>query len=427
MAKNPELLVGLDIGTSKVAAVVAEVTDGSVTVHGVGSAPTEGLRRGVVVNIDATVHSIESAIREAEVTAGCEIHTVITDVSGSHIRGFNSHGVVKLRNQEVDRADVDRVLNAARVLALPADRDILHVLPQGFVLDDQDGIPWPVGMSGSQLEAHAHVITTASAAVNNVVKCCQRAGLHVADLVLEALAVAEAVVTPAEKELAVAMVDVGAGTTDVLVFHQGRLKHTAVLPLGGNHVTNDVAAGLQTPFREAEFIKVRHGCALVRLVGDDQMVEVPTVGGRAARVVARRTLANIIEARMEEIFTLARNQLVKSGFDEGLHSGIVLSGGGVQMEGIVALAEQVFKVPVRLGVPLAAEESNGAAATAVNNTWIAAAVGLVQYGARPRDFVPAYTAQGSARGRWVQSVKGWLGGLAPRPQAVWDRLRLRAS
>ncbi len=426
MAKKSELLVGLDIGTSKVAAVVAEVTDGSVTVHGAGSVPTEGLRKGVVVNIDATVHSIENAIREAEVTAGCEIHTVITDVSGSHIRGFNSHGVVKLRNPEVDRADVDRVLNAARVLALPADRDILHVLPQGFVLDDQDGIPWPVGMSGSQLEAHAHVITTATAAVNNVVKCCQRAGLHVADVVLAPLAVAEAVVTPAEKELAVALVDVGAGTTDVLVFHQGRLKHTAVLSLGGNHVTNDVAAGLQTPFREAEFIKVRHGCALARLVVGDQMVEVPTVGGRAARVLARRTLAEIIEARMEEIFTLARNQLVKSGFDEGLHSGIVLSGGGVQMEGIVALAESIFQVPVRLGVVLGSEENSGATAAAMENTWMAAATGLVQYGAQPHDSMPAYAAQGGARGRWLQTVKGWFEGVVPTPQAVWNRLR-RAS
>lgn len=427
MAKNSELLVGLDIGTSKVAAVVAQVTDGSVTVHGVGSAPTEGLRRGVVVNIDATVHSIESAIREAEVTAGCEIRTVVADVSGSHIRGFNSHGVVKLRNQEVSRADIDRVLNAARVLALPADRDILHVLPQGFLLDDQDGIPWPVGMSGAQLEAHAHVITTSSAVANNVVKCCQRAGLHVADLVLAPLAVAEAVVTPAEKELAVAMVDVGAGTTDILVFHQGKLKHTAVLSLGGNHVTNDVAAGLQTPFREAEFIKIRSGCALARLVGADQMVEVPTVGGRAARVLSRRTLAEIIEARMEEIFMLARNQLVKSGFDESLHSGVVLTGGGVQMEGIVKLAEQVFQVPVRLGVPAAIDENSGSAAAAVNNTWIAAAVGLVQYGALPRDYAPTFGAEGRAHGRWLQTVKGWLDGLVPRPQAVWDRLRVRAS
>jgi len=427
MAKSSELLVGLDVGTSKVAAVVAEVVDGQVTVHGIGSVPTEGLRRGVVVNIEATVHSIENAIREAEVTAGCEIHTVIAGVSGSHVRGFNSHGVVKLRNQEVDRADIDRVLNAARVLALPADRDILHVLPQGFLLDDQDGIPWPVGMSGSQLEAHAHVITTSSAVANNVVKCCQRAGLHVADLVLAPLAVAEAVVTPAEKELAVAMVDIGAGTTDVLVFHQGKLKHTAVLSLGGNHVTNDVAAGLQTPFREAEFIKVRNGCALVRLVEDEQMVEVPTVGGRPARVLSRRTLAEIIEARMEEILTLARNQLVKSGFDEGLHSGIVLTGAAVQMEGTLALAEQIFQVPVRIGVPYAVDESSSSGALSVNNPWIAAAVGLVQYGASPHDCMPTYAKDGGARGRWRQAVKGWLDGFIPRPQAVWDRLRVRAS
>lgn len=427
MAKNSELLVGLDIGTSKVAAVVAEVSDGLVTVHGVGSAPTEGLRRGVVVNIEATVHSIENAIREAEVTAGCEIHTVVADVSGSHVRGFNSHGVVKLRNQEVDRTDIDRVLNAARVLALPAERDILHVLPQGFLLDDQDGIPWPVGMSGAQLEAHAHVITTSSAVANNVVKCCQRAGLHVADLVLAPLAVAEAVITAAEKELAVAMVDIGAGTTDVMVFHHGKLKHTAILSLGGNHVTNDVAAGLQTPFREAEFIKVRHGCAMARLVGEEQMVEVPTVGGRPSRVLTRRTLAEVIEARMEEIFSLARNQLVKSGFDEGLHSGIVLTGGGAQLEGALALAEQVFQTPVRLGVPMSVDDSGATEATAVNNPWIAAAVGLVQYGASPRDCIPHHAADKRARGRWRQTIKGWIDSVVPKPQAVWDRLRVRAS
>jgi len=426
MAKHSELLVGLDIGSSKVAAVVAEVTDGGITVHGSGSSRTEGLRRGTVIDIEATVHSIESAIREAEVTAGCEIHTVIADVSGSHIRGFNSHGVVKLRNPEVTRADVDRVLNAARVLALPADREILHVLPQGFVLDDQDGIPWPVGMSGAQIEAHAHVVTTSAAAAHNVIKCCERAGLHVADLVLEPLAVAEAVITAAEKELAVAMIDIGAGTTDVLVFHQGKLKHTSVLPLGGNHVTNDIAAGLQTPFREAEFLKIRNGCALGRLVETEQMVEVPSVGGRASRVVERRTLANIIEARMEEIFTVAHKQLVKSGYDEGLHSGVVITGGGALLEGTLTLAEQVFKTPVRAGVPILGEDGEGASVIG-DSAWSAAAIGLVQYASRPRDYVPSYKTEPSGRLHWWHTVRAWFDQLFPRPLGAWDRARLRPS
>ena len=278
MGKKSELLVGLDVGTSKVAAVVGELNDERLSVIGVGSAPTDNaLRKGVVVNIDATVQAIEQALKEAEVTAGCEIHTVFAGVGGGHIRGFNSHGVVGVRNREVNEADVERVLEAARAVALPADRDILHVLPQDFVLDGQDGIRAAVGMSGVRLEARVHIVTTAISSAQNVVKCCERTGLHVADLVLEPLAAAEAVLTPEEKELGVALVDLGAGTTDVLVFHQGALKHTAVLSIGGNHVTSDIAAGLRTPFRDAELLKLRSGCALARLV------DRRAVGGGAER------------------------------------------------------------------------------------------------------------------------------------------------
>ena len=407
MGKKSELLVGLDVGTSKVAAVVGELNDGGVSVIGVGSAPTDGLRKGVVVNIDATVQAIERALKEAEVTAGCEIHTVFAGVGGGHIRGFNSHGVVGVRNREVSQADVERVLEAARAVALPADRDILHVLPQDFVLDGQDGIRAAVGMSGVRLEARVHIITTAISSAQNVVKCCERTGLHVADLVLEPLAAAEAVLTPEEKELGVALVDLGAGTTDVLVFHQGALKHTAVLSIGGNHVTSDIAAGLRTPFRDAELLKLRNGCALARLVDRQQSVEVPSVGGRTPRLLSRHLVSEIVEARAEEILTLARHQIIKCGFDEGLGSGVVLTGGTALLEGMVPLAEQVFQTPVRLGTPLHVAGVNGCAEAAVSAAF-AAAVGLLHYGARPRDLMPPHHDDAHLLGRVRQRLKGWM-------------------
>lgn len=407
MAKKLELLVGLDIGTSKVAAVVGELNDGALSVIGVGSAPSDGLRKGVVVNIDATVQAIEQALKEAEVAAGCEIHTVFAGVGGGHIRGFNSHGVVGVRAREVSQADVDRVLEAARAVALPADRDILHVLPQDFVLDGQDGIRAAVGMSGVRLEARVHIITTAISSAQNVVKCCERTGLHVADLVLEPLAAAEAVLTPEEKELGVALVDVGAGTTDVLVFHQGALRHTAVLSIGGNHVTSDIAAGLRTPFRDAELLKQRSGCALTRLVDRQQSVEVPSVGGRTPRLLSRHLLSEIVEARAEEILTLARHQIIKCGFDEGLGSGVVLTGGAALLEGMLPLAEQVFQTPVRMGTGLNVASVNSGAEAALTPSF-AAAVGLVHYGARPRDHLPPRSDEARLLGKMRQRLKGWM-------------------
>ena len=406
MGKKSELLVGLDIGTSKVAAVVGDLNGSTLSVLGVGSAPSDGLRKGVVVNIEATVHAIEHAIKEAEVTAGCEIHSVFASVGGGHIKGFNSHGVAGVRSSEIDRADVDRVLDTARAVALPPDRDILHVLPQDFVLDGQDGIRAPIGMSGVRLEARVHIITTATTSAQNVIKCCERTGLHVADLVLEPLAAAEAVLTPEEKELGVALIDLGAGTTDVLVFHQGALRHTAVLSLGGNHVTNDIAAGLRTPFRDAEILKQRSGCALARLVAREQSVEVPSLGGRTPRLLSRHMLGQIIEARVEEILTLVRHQIVKCGFDEGLGSGVVLTGGSALLEGIVPLAEQVFQSPVRVGTPLAL---NGSGPTElVDNTSFAAAVGLVHYGARPRDHIPVRAEDARFAGKMRQRLRAWV-------------------
>lgn len=410
MGRKSELLVGLDIGTSKVAAVVGDLQDGTLSVVGLGAAPSEGLRKGVVVNIDATVHAIEQALKEAEVTAGCEIHSVFAGVGGSHIRGFNSHGVVAVKNHEIDAADVERVLEAARAVALPSDRDILHVLPQDFVLDGQDGIRSPVGMSGVRLEARVHIITTAIGSAQNVIKCCERTGLHVVDLVHEPLAAVEAVLTPEEKELGVALVDIGGGTADVLVFHNGALKHTAVISVAGNHITSDVAAGLRTPFRDAEILKQRNGCALARLVSRDQQIEVPSVGGRTPRVLSRYMLSQVIEARVEEILNLARVQIMKCGYDEDLGSGIVLTGGTVLLDGIVAAAEQVFQMPVRIGNPLGLA-SNGEAsevAQPANNPSFAAAVGLVHYGSRPRDHVPARAEEAFPWGKVGQRLKGWI-------------------
>lgn len=408
MGKKSELLVGLDIGTSKVAAVVGESNDGSLSVIGLGAAPSEGLRKGVVVNIDATVQAIERALKEAEVTAGCEIHTVFASVGGGHIRGFNSHGVVGVRNQEVSQADVDRVLEAARAVALPADRDILHVLPQDFVLDGQDGIRTALGMSGVRLEARVHIVTTAITSAQNIVKCCERTGLHVADLVLEPLAAAEAVLTPEEKELGVALVDLGAGTTDVLVFSQGALKHTAVLSVGGNHVTSDIAAGLRTPFREAELLKQRSGCALARSVSEDESVEVPSVGGRTPRLLSRNLLSQIVEARAEEILALARHQIIKCGFDEGLGSGIVLTGGTALLQGVVPLAEQVFQAPVRVGAPVRTNGAGNGVAEQADAPSFAAAVGLLSYGSRPRDYVPGRSDDARLLGKVRQRFKGWI-------------------
>jgi cell division protein FtsA len=417
MARKSDLLVGMDLGTSKVAVAVGELTDGVVTVVGAGSAPcAEGLRRGVVVNIDATVQAIEQATKEAEVSAGCEIHSVIADVGGGHIKGFDSHGVVAVKGQEVVQEDVDRVLDAARAVALPSDRDILHVLPQDFVLDGQDGILSPVGMSGVRLAARVHIVTTATPPAQNVIKCCERTGLHVVDLILDGLAVSEAVLTPEERELGVAVVDIGAGTTGVLVFHQGALRHTAVLSIGGHHITNDIAAGLRTPFRDAELLKQRHGCALSRLVNRDETVEVPSVGGRSARMLSRHMVSEVIEARAAEILTLAYQQIMKCGYADLLGSGIVLTGGTALLDGIVALAEHVCTVPVRIGAPATGGSGNGGNGNGNGNgtfevastPLFAAAIGLVQYGAHPRDYLAPRLHEGGLFGRVRERLKGWV-------------------
>lgn len=351
MTKRHAIVAGLDIGTSKVAAVIGEMTDQGVEIIGLGTHPSLGLRKGVVINIETTVASIKKAVAEAELMAGCEIHSVFTSVGGSHIRGFNSHGIVAVKNKEVGARDIDRVLDAAKAVAIPTEQEVIHVLPQDFILDEQDGIKEPLGMSGVRLEARVHILTGSSMAAQNVIKCCNRAGLNVAGLALMPLTTAEAVLSEKERELGVAVVDMGAGTTDIAVYHDGSLRHTAVLPIGGNHVTNDIATGLRTPFADAERIKQRYGLAKTSMVAASERIEVPSAAGRAAGTVSRQILCEIIEPRLDEVFRLVREEFGKSGYAALLAAGAVMTGGSMLLPGAVDLAERVLEMPARLGVP----------------------------------------------------------------------------
>lgn len=351
MAKKHSIIVGLDIGTSKVCAIVGEMTEQGVEIIGVGSHSSQGLRKGVVINIESTVNSIKKAVEEAELMAGCEIHTVFTGIAGGHIKGFNSHGIVAVKNKEVTQRDVARVIDAAKAVAIPMDREVLHILPQEYIIDDQDGIKDPLGMSGVRLEAKVHIVTGAVTSAQNIIKCCNRTGLNVADIALEPLASAEAVLTEEERELGVVLVDMGGGTTDLAVFHDGTVKHTAVLGIGGNHLTSDIAAGLRTPFADAERIKLRYGFAKASMVTRDERVEVPGVAGRTERTVSRQILCEIIEPRLDEVFQLVRSEIAKSGYEEFLASGVVMTGGSMLLPGATHMAEQIFGMPVRLGVP----------------------------------------------------------------------------
>ena len=371
-----DLIVGLDIGTSKVLALVGEVgADGAIEVLGIGTQPSRGLKKGVVVNIESTVQSIQRAVEEAELMAGCEIHSVFAGIAGSHVRSLNSHGVVAIRDREVTPGDVEHVIDAARALAIPADQKILHVLPQEFVVDGQEGIRDPIGMSGVRLEAKVHIVTGADSAAQNIEKCIKRCGLEVEDVVLAQLASSFAVLTDDEKELGVCMVDIGGGTTDLAVFAQGAIRHTAVIPIAGDQVTNDIAVSMRTPTQHAEDIKIRYACALSQLANPDESIEVPSVGDRPARRLARQTLAEIVEPRYEEVFGLVRDELRRSGFEEIIVAGVVLTGGSARMEGAIELAEEVFHVPVRLGLP---QQVQGLT-DVVRNPVFATGVGLLLY------------------------------------------------
>jgi cell division protein FtsA len=381
MAKKHGIVVGLDIGTSKVCAIVGELTEKGVEITGVGSHPSQGLRKGVVINIESTVGSVKKAIEEAELMAGCEIHTVFTGIAGGHIKGFNSHGIVAVKNKEVTPRDLERVIDAAKAVAIPMDREVLHVLPQEFIIDDQDGIKEPLGMSGVRLEAKVHIVTGAVTSAQNIIKCCNRTGLNVADIALEPLVSAEAVLRDEERELGVALVDMGGGTTDIAIFHDGSVKHTAVLGIGGNHVTSDIAAGLRTPFGDAERIKQRYGLAKASMVAGDERVEVPSVADKPAGSVSRQILCEIIEPRLDEIFQLVRAEIEKSGYEEALASGAVMTGGSILLPGAVEMAEQIFGMPVRLGVPIHV----GGLVDVISSPIYATGVGLVLYGMKRQE------------------------------------------
>ena len=402
MAKKANIIVGLDIGTTKTCAVVGELTDQGIDIIGIGSSPSEGLRRGVVVNIDSTVEAIKKAVEEAEKISGNQIRSVYVGIAGGHIKGQNSLGIIAVKGREVDEEDVQRAVEASKAIAIPLDREILHTLPQSYIVDDQDGIRDPIGMSGVRLEAKVHIVTGASASIQNIAKSVSRVGLDIEEIVLEQLASSEAVLSGDEKDLGVAMLDIGGGTTDIAVFSEGSIKHTAVLPVGGNYVTSDIATGLRTPAGEAEKLKIKYGCAYSPLIPKDEAIEVPSVGGREPREVSRQILGRIIEPRMEEILSLAQKEIVRSGYEELMAAGVVLTGGASIMEGAPELAEHVFNLPVRRGQPTGI----GGLTDIVNSPMYATGVGLVLYGIKhvSRD----YKRDGGSLGKWFQGIKKWF-------------------
>jgi cell division protein FtsA len=406
MAKVKEqIVVGLDIGTTKVCAIVAAVNDGEqVDIIGVGTTPSKGLRKGVVINIDTTVDSIKKAVEEAELMAGVPIQGVYAGIAGGHIKGFNSHGVVAVKSREVTKKDVERVIEAAQAVAMPLDREVIHILKQEFIVDDQDEITDPLGMSGVRLEAKVHIVTGAVTSAQNVIKCCNRAGLDVLDIVLEPLASSVAVLTEEERDLGVALVDIGGGTTDIAIFRGGTIKHSAVLALGGNNLNNDIAYGLRTPASAADKIKRQFGCALSEMVEKGDEVEVISVGGHKPKLISRKYLAEIIEPRAEEIFSLINQEILRSGQEDRVASGVVLTGGTVIMNGMPELAEQVFDLPVRRGYP----QDIGGLVDIVNSPMFATAVGLVKFASEHRGEGSFGTNESRIFDRILYTMKGWL-------------------
>ncbi len=375
---NGRIMVGLDIGTSKVVAIVAELgLEGEIDIIGIGSHPSKGLKKGVVVNIETTVESIRRAIEEAELMAGCQIEQVYAGIAGSHIRGLNSHGIVAIRDKEVFQADIERVIDAAQAVAIPADQKVLHVLPQEYVIDDQEGVKEPLGMSGVRLEAKVHLITCAVNAYQNIEKCIKKCGLEVEDIILEQLASGDAVLTEDEKDLGVCLVDIGGGTTDIAIFSEGAIRHTAVIPIAGDQVTNDIAMALRTPTPNAEEIKIKYACALGSLAQENETIKIPSVGDRSDRDLSRQALAEVVEPRYEELFSLVQAELRRSGFEDLVAAGIVLTGGTSKIEGAIELAEEIFHMPVSLGKP----KNVAGLSDIVRNPIYSTAVGLLHYGA----------------------------------------------
>ncbi len=398
-----QMIVGLDIGTSKVVAIVGVVgADGQMEIVGTGMHRSSGMKKGVVVNIESTVSAIQRAVEEAELMAGCHIHSVYAGIAGSHIRSMNSHGIVAIRDREVLPMDVERVIDAARAVAIPADQEILHVLPQEFIIDSQEGVREPLGMSGVRLEAKVHLVTCAANAAQNIKKCIRRCGLEVDDIILEQLASSYAVLTEDEKQLGVCMIDIGGGTTDIAIFTDAAIRHTGVIPIAGDQVTNDIAMALRTPTAHAEDLKIKYACALAKLARPEETVKVPSVGERPPRDLSRQALAEVVEPRYDELFTLVQAELRRSGFEDLVAAGVVLTGGTGKMEGVVELAEEIFHMPVRLGCP----QNIRGLTDIVNNPIYSTGVGLLLYGMQQRE---GGKAGGSKPGGGlIDRIKRWF-------------------
>ena len=400
------IMVGLDIGTSKVVAIVAELgLEGEIDIIGIGSHPSKGLKKGVVVNIETTVDSIQRAIEEAELMAGCQIERVYAGIAGSHIRGLNSHGIVAIRDKEVFQADIERVIDAAQAVAIPADQKVLHVLPQEYVIDDQEGVKEPLGMSGVRLEAKVHLITCAVNAHQNIEKCIRKCGLEVEDIILEQLASGDAVLTEDEKDLGVCLVDIGGGTTDIAIFSEGAIRHTAVISIAGDQVTNDIAMALRTPTPNAEEIKIKYACALGSLAQENETIKIPSVGDRSDRDLSRQALAEVVEPRYEELFSLVQAELRRSGFEDLVAAGIVLTGGTSKIEGAIELAEEIFHMPVSLGKP----KNVAGLSDIVRNPIYSTAVGLFHYGANQQTRGAANNPKQKSEGI-INQFKSWFTG-----------------
>ncbi len=408
-AQDKRMIVGLDIGTSKVVAIVGEIgPEGGIEVVGIGSHPSKGMKKGVVVNIESTVQSIQRAVEEAELMAGCQIHSVYVGIAGSHIRSLNSHGIVAIKDKEVQPQDLERVIDAAQAVAIPADQKVLHILPQEYVIDSQEGIKEPLGMSGVRLEAKVHLVTCAVNAAQNIEKCIRRCGLDVEEIILEQLASSYSVLTEDERELGVCLVDIGGGTTDIAIFTEGSIRHTGVIPIAGDQVTNDIAMALRTPTQHAEEIKIKYACALTQLAGADETIKVPSVGDRPPRDLSRQSLAEVVEPRYDELFTLVQAELRRSGYEDMVPAGVVLTGGTSKMEGVMELAEEIFHMPVRVGFPQGVQGLNDI----VRNPVYSTSVGLLQYGVEHQEGVGGAAAArsgGPSEGlfsrmkQWIQS------------------------
>jgi cell division protein FtsA len=404
MKPQEEIIVGLDVGTTKICAVVGELSGKDINIIGIGTHPSIGLRKGVVVNIESTVESIQKAVEEAELMAGCEISSVYAGIAGGHITGFNSRGIVAIKGPEITENDVERVIDAARAVAIPMDREVIHVLPQEFIVDEQTGIQNPVGMAGVRLEAKIHIVTGAVTSAHNIVKCCNRSGLDVCDIVLESLASGEAVLTSEERELGTALIDLGGGTSDLAVFSGNNIKHTFVLALGGNNITNDIAVGLRAPIAEAEKIKKKFGTCIAAKISGDETIEVPGMGGRESRQLPRQILGEILEPRMEEIFTLIKREIYREGMENSITSGIVLTGGSALLNDATEVAEAIFNLPTRLGTP---RGINGLV-DVVNNPMYATGVGLVLYGAKNQSSKKFRIRDANIFNRLISRMKRWF-------------------